>query len=278
MADLLPTIQLGPHRVTRLIVGANPVIGVSYQGKLLGQFMTDYFSVDNVVDLIERCLDAGLNTWQTSWHDKIDAALTRLRAGGREFHWILLASGTEPEQVKTWSDAARKHGAMAVVHHGGVSDRLYREGQIEQVREFTQRAADLGVLAGVSAHNPDVIRYVEDAGWKPDLFMTCFYRLTRTPQESAEGMREVPLWSEFLPGDPARMCEAIRAVERPCLAFKILAGGRQSEQPEQTKAAFEYAYSNIKPTDGVIVGMFPKFRDEPTENAALARACLAVPA
>jgi hypothetical protein len=84
-------------------------------------------------------------------------------------------------------------------------------------------------------------------------------------------MREVPLWGSFLPGDPARMTEVVRQVQRPCLAFKILAGGRRAERPEDTTASFEYAFRNIKPTDGVIVGMFPRFRDEPEENAALAR-------
>jgi hypothetical protein len=67
------------------------------------------------------------------------------------------------------------------------------------------------------------------------------------------------------------MCEVVRQVARPCLAFKILAGGRLGDRPEGTEAAFEYAFANIKPTDGVIVGMFPRFRDEPAENAALAR-------
>ncbi|MBI2301835.1 MAG: hypothetical protein HYU66_23265, partial [Armatimonadetes bacterium] len=175
-------------------------------------------------------------------------------------HWILLTAGSEPDSVKAMRSAVERHRPIAIVHHGGVTDRLYREGQIDKVHEFVRRVAGLGVMAGVSAHNPEVIRYVEDDGWDVNFYMTCFYRLTRTPEELADGLREVPLWSEFRPGDPARMCAVVRQVERPCLAFKILAGGRASERPEATAAAFEYAYQNLKPTDGVIVGMFPRFR------------------
>ena len=35
--------------------------------------------------------------------------------------------------------------------------------------------------------------------------------------------------------------------------------------------AFKFIYENIKPTDGVIIGMFPRFKDEIAENAGLAR-------
>jgi hypothetical protein len=266
----MPMIQLGQHRLSRLIVGANPVLGYSYMGAMMGRFMLDYFTLENTHRLLERCLDAGINTWQTSAHEKVEQTLDRLRQEGREVNWILLTNEGD-DRVKDLAETVRRYRPIAVVHHGGVSDRLFREGRIVEVREFTQRVRDLGVLAGVSAHNPAVIRHVEEAGWEVDLYMTCFYRLTRTPEEVQEGMREVPLWGGFLPGDPARMTEVVRQVQRPCLAFKILAGGRRAERPEDTAASFEYAFRNIKPTDGVIVGMFPRFRDEPEENAALAR-------
>jgi len=104
--------------------------------------------------------------------------------------------------------------------------------------------------------------------------MTCLYRVTRTAEELKKefGMAETPLGgSVYLPGDPARMCEVIRGVKRPCLAFKILAAGRRCERPQDVEAAFELAFKNIKKSDAVIVGMFPRYRDEAAEDAALAR-------
>ncbi len=269
MASELPLIQLGPHRVSRLVVGANPVLGFSYMGSMMGQVMLDYFTLDRIYDLVVRCLAAGINTWQTSWHEKIDQTLTRLRENGHEVNWILLTSGPQLSDDAALADGVRRHRPIAIVHHGGVSDRLYREGQSQQIHEFVSRVKGLSTLAGVSAHNPEVIRFVEDAGWPVDLYMTCFYQLTRTPEELQAELGQVPLWGNFLPGDPAAMCAVVREVERPCLAFKILGGGRQAETPEGAAAAFEFAFANLKPTDGVIVGMFPRFRDEPAENAAL---------
>lgn len=268
----MPTIQLGRHTVSRLIVGANPILGFSYMGGLMARFMLDYFTPDRILDLLVRCLDVGINTWQTSPHEKVDQALTALRESGRDVHWILLASGDYLDDNGLLEEAIARHHPIAVVHHGGVTDRLWREGRIGEVCDFTKRVRDLGVLAGISAHNPDVIRHAEDRGWDLDLYMTCFYQLTRTQEELSERLGgEVPLWGTFLPGDPGRMCEVVRAVKRPCLAFKILAGGRRAERPDDLEAAFAFAFSHIKPSDAVIVGMFPRFRDEPAEDAALVR-------
>jgi len=270
-AQPLPTIQLGAHRVSRLVAGANPILGYSYMGALVGKFMNDYFTLERTVELLNHCWDLGINTWQSSWHDKVDKALTAVRSGGRDLQWVFLAHTAHTENPHALADIVRRHHPIAVVHHGGVTDRLWREGKIAQVRDFAKRVRDLGPLAGASAHNPDALCYMEDGGWDLDLYMTCFYRLTRTPEELHAMLGEVPLWGEFLPSDPIRMCEFIRAAKRPCLAFKILGGGRLADRPEGTEAAFQFAFRNIKPTDGVIVGFFPRFADHAAEAAALTR-------
>jgi hypothetical protein len=271
MNEPLPAIKLGPYSVSRLVVGANPILGYSYMGGLVGRLMNEFFTLDRTVELIAHCMDVGINTWQTSWHEKIDQALTRLRDAGRNIQWVFLANSPHTEDAAALREVVRRHKPIAVLYHGGVADRLFREGKIQQVRDFTKRVKDLGVLAGTSAHNPDLLRHAEDSGWDLDLYMACFYRLTRTPEELQAAVGEVPLWGNFLPGDPARMCEAIRQVKRPVLAFKILGGGRLADRPEDTEAAYKFAFANIKPTDGVIVGFFPRFGDHAADGAALTR-------
>lgn len=270
-AEPLPTIQLGPHKVTRLILGSNPVLGYSHVSGLMDRLMTDYFTLDKIQDLLVRSLDAGMNTWQTSYHEKVDQSLETIRNSGRELNWIFLASNPHLEDTKALKDIIRRNKPIAILHHGGVSDDLWRQGQIEKAHDFAKRVQDLGVLAGISAHNPEVIRHAEEKGWNLDLYMTCFYRVSRTPEEVKAELNGNPLGELFLPSDPPRMCEVIRQVKRPCLAFKILAAGRRCGRAEEVGKAFEYAFQNIKPGDAVIVGMFPRFSDQPAENAAHAR-------
>ena len=59
--------------------------------------------------------------------------------------------------------------------------------------------------------------------------------------------------------------------KKPCLGFKILAAGRKCDSPGQVRGAFEFAFRNIKPTDAVIVGMFPRFSDQLSENVGIVR-------
>ena len=54
------------------------------------------------------------------------------------------------------------------------------------------------------------------------------------------------------------MYQTIRATKKTCLAFKIMAAGRRCQTRETVRAAFREAFANVKPTDGVVVGMFDK--------------------
>ncbi len=65
------------------------------------------------------------------------------------------------------------------------------------------------------------------------------------------------------------MCEAIREVKRPCLAFKILAGGRSCDRADQVASAFECAFRSIKRNDALIVGIIPHYQDQTLEDAKL---------
>ena len=75
----------------------------------------------------------------------------------------------------------------------------------------------------------------------------------------------------FYRTDPGAMCEVIRQVEQPCLAFKILGAGRRCANQEDVREAFQFAFENIKPGDAVIVGMYPRRFDQAGANARYTR-------
>jgi hypothetical protein len=52
--SLLPTIQLGPHKVTRLIIGGNPVYGYSHFNKHFDRHMTAWHTPERVMELLRR--------------------------------------------------------------------------------------------------------------------------------------------------------------------------------------------------------------------------------
>lgn len=67
------------------------------------------------------------------------------------------------------------------------------------------------------------------------------------------------------------MFKVIRAARKPCLAYKVLAAGRRIGSPAEVRQCFEAAFTNIKPSDGVIVGMYQQLNDQLGQNFSIVR-------
>ncbi len=264
-AELLPAIPLGKHRITRLVVGSNPINGYSYLGHHMDRHMKEYFTVERSVEFLLKCEAEGINAHQFSTSEKTPEIVRRAREAGSAMHFIGLHSGRAGVR-----DLVAGLQPIAVVHHGGVTDRLFAEGKAGEVHDYVKEVHDRGVLAGVSAHNPDCIRRIADEGWEVDFFMTCFYHITRKGVTPAPAVLPVGGYN-FCADDPAAMTAVVRQVRQPCLGFKILAAGRKCSSQQSVRAAFKYAFESIKPTDGVIVGMYPRFADEVAADAKYTR-------
>lgn len=263
----LPTIQLGEHRLTRLIAGGNPIGGWSHATNNLTRHMLDYFTLERTIEFLEKCEKEGINTWQFDHDKKVVSALRTVRERGSKLQFICLHA-EKRGPIKT---AIAETNAIAVVHHGGVTDSLFRAGKAQEVHDFVKRVHDLGVLAGVSSHSPANIQRVFDEGWENDLFMTCLYYVTRPQEEQQKSLGKVTVGEPFFESDPIEMTAVIRKVSKPCLAFKILAAGRLCWDQNMVEKAFKFAFQNIKPTDAVIVGMFPRYEDEVRLNVGYAQ-------
>ncbi len=259
----MPAITLGSHRISRLICGSNPMLGYSYMGSHTDRQMREYYTPERTVEVLQKCEQAGITVHQaSSRHDYIDL----LRGKGSGLKIICLDSGQEKI-----AETINIMKPIAMVHHGGVTDRLFAEGNSRLVHNYVKEVKDRGLLAGISAHNPDVIKQIANEGWEVDFFMTCFYFLTRSKEEG-NPKSIIPVGDyNFFRDDPKVMTGVIRQVKQPCLAFKILGAGRLCSSQEKVSAAFRFAFENIKPTDGVIVGMFPWSFDEIGANVQYAK-------
>jgi hypothetical protein len=269
--DSLPTVPLGTHRITRLILGSNPFNGFCYALPSLAAHMKEWCTPAKVAQIVRQSLQNGINTWQFSYYPSSFEALNLHQAeAGEQVNWILLAGGAmrdKPEMIPS----VAKLKPLAIVHHGGATDQLYQAGKMEKVRDYLKAIRDTGVLVGLSTHLPAVVEFSEERNWDVDFYMTSFYQFTRPEEETRKMLGELPVGYVFLEGDPGRMCRVIRQTSKTCLAFKILAAGRLADSPERFEQACRFAFENIKPQDAVIVGMYPRFKDEVRENAAAVR-------
>jgi len=283
-AGELPTIAFGAHRVTRLISGGNPLYGYSHFNGLLDNLMCEYFTDEQVVKYLLACEKAGINTWQSNYRGAAQRQFPKIRDAGCKMHWICLADPwdvSDPKDPKALIQGAMKCASIAakvkpigIAHHGVATDKHWAAGSIDLISDFLKQVHDLGFPAGVSTHNPAVIDALGSRGWPIDFYMGCFYRITRTVEEFKKEIGMSPVGETYIATDPDRMTKALRQAKPVCLGFKILAAGRHCDSPGEVRNCFDYAFKHLKPTDAVIVGMFPKFSDQIAENVGHVRAVL----
>jgi hypothetical protein len=267
----LPTIKLGDHSVTRLIAGGNPVYGYSHFNKLFNQHMTAWHTPDRVVELLKRCEQAGVNTWQNSFAERTLQDVDRVREAGVKFNWLCLGKPDWDQNPDRIADAAKRK-PIGIAPHGALGEKLHRQNKLTVLTDILKRIRDQGVLVGLSAHNPALIELAEEKGWDVDYYMCCLYYLTRPRDEYQKLLgTDLPLGEIYLPADPPRMFKVIQKVKKPCLAYKVLAAGRRINSPVEVRKCFDDALKNIKPTDAMIVGMYQQFGDQVGENAAMVR-------
>ena len=261
----IPTIPFGEHQVTRLIMGGNPFAAYSHFSPEMDTEMREWYTPERVVEVLQQAQAAGINTVQARGdYHRILYPIELFRRAGGQLHWIA-QTASEMHDVFQNIRILGAAGAIGIYHHGSATDKFWKAGKIDQVEDYLKCMRDQGVMVGMASHMPEVIQYAEDKGWDLDFYMTCFYNLSRIERHSMLVTGRFQK-EEFRLSDRDDMTKVIRHTDKLCLAFKILGASRLCDTPEATQAAFDYAYQNIKPTDAVVVGMFPKHRDQVVEN------------
>jgi len=284
---LLPTVSLGPHRVTRLIVGSNPIYGYSHFNRQYDQHMLEWFTDERVVKLLLDCEKAGINTWQASFNYNLKRHIPKLREAGGKIQFICLAAswhydekmGRTPQDILDGTikcaQAAMEFKPIGIAFHGAATDMLYRAGKIDLLKTYIDKVHDMGTLAGISTHNPKILDALGEKGFANDFYMTGLHYLTRHPDEWMKEIGTLPLGDGFIASDPPRMAAAIRRAKKPALVYKVLGAGRKCGSEEEKHKAIEWAYKNIKPTDVALIGLYPRYSDQVTETTKMVREILA---
>jgi len=272
--NLLPTIKFGQYYITRLIIGGNPLRGCSHISREKDTEMKEYFTDENVLKTLKKCEQSGINAIQARGDYIVMNWIELHRRQGGFLHWIA-QTASEMHDVFQNIRVISASGAITIYHHGTKTDRLWNERKIDSVKEYLKSIRDTGLLVGLGTHIPEVVQYAEEKNWDVDFYMTCIYNLSRTPRESSivsgvSGYEQ----EKFIDSNREKMLETIRKTNKTCLTFKILGAGRKCESQREVESTFQYIFNNIKPTDAIVVGMFPKYSDQIQLNAASVRKIL----
>ena len=260
---MLPTMKIGNLEVTRLVVGSNPFTGKSHLDQNVDADMKAYFSEEAVFAMLDRCWEAGINAVQSRGSQPIMGVLHRYRKNGGKLLWIA-TSGKNLTTFDEELDEMMKYDPSAICIHGELADDLYLTGNLDKLGGLLDKIRRKNVPCGICAHFPEVLAYAEEQGLKPDFYMASLYNLSQ-PDRSHDVN---PTGERFEESDIPKMYEVIRKLSAPTIALKILGAGRRCADQEQVKGVFAEAFRSMKPGDGVLVGMFDKYIDQPKQNSA----------
>ena len=262
---MLPTMKIGDLEVTRLIVGSNPFTGKSHMDAHTDADMREHFTEEKAFAMLDRCVEAGINAIQSRGNMPIMGLIHKYRQSGGKLLWLATTS-KELDTYDAELDEMMNYHPDAICIHGELTDHLYLTGNLDRLPELLEKIRRKNVPCGICAHFPEVLSYAEAQGLKPDYYMASLYNLSQ-PDRSHDLN---PTGERFEDSDIPKMYEVIRTLSAPTIALKILGAGRRCSSQEQVKNAFTEAFSSIKPGDGVLVGMFDKYIDQPFLNASYA--------
>jgi len=240
----LPMGKLGKLNVTRLIVGGNLTSGFAHSRDLIyvSGLLRQYFTDEKVFETWELCEECGINTAILRLDDHVIGLITRYwNERGGKLQWIAQVKVT-PESFDDIQQAV-DHGAVGAFIHGGVSESFLDEGRVDLLAKAVRFAKDRHVVAGVAGHKVEVPIACEKAGVDPDFYMKTLHMHTywsadRQPEHDN-------IWSLT----PEKTAEFMATVQKPWIAYKVLAAG--AIHPQE---GFRYAYENG--ADFICAGMF----------------------
>lgn len=249
----LPTIKLGRLEVSRLILGSNPFFGFGHRGAELDEEMKAYYAADErITAVLDEAAGLGITAVAAPCYDRwIELFARYLDKGGKLRIWIAQPDA-EGGKMKEAIDAAVNGGAKAVFIQGGRVDEHVSWGRWDVLKDWLERIRAAGLPAGLAAHNPAIHPEAERRGLPTDFYFQCLYQ---------------PNKEQYLSEHRELAVETIRKLDKPVVAYKVLAAGRL--RPDE---AFPYILGHLRAKDGICVGVYPKDKaDMIAEDVGLAR-------
>lgn len=245
---------IGKVKISRVICGGNLISGFAHSRDLIyvSDLLKNYFTEEKIMETWFRCEEHGINTMIFGPDDKTAVAVyKKYRARGGKIQFIGQLA-PQKNNITGCVKAAVDAGVVGVGLVGNYGDAWTREESVDKIGEFLSVAQSQGLIAGVNGHELRTIKAVEKAGLKPDYYMKTLHSTNYWSKRQPDQMKEVidnygidNYWCM----DPEGTIRFFQELERPWIAFKVMAAGAI-----HPKAGYKYAFENG--ADFCAVGMF----------------------
>ena len=270
-SDKMPHGEIAGQQFSRLILGGNLINHYTHSRDLdyVYDLAARYNTEEKILDTLELAEKHGIS-WLVA--DPLGCQPTLMkyrRERGGDIRWVMCPHADPTKGIENYMEEAEQlveNGASALYVWGVRGDRLYRQDRIDLIKQCVAVHKGLGVPSGVGAHDLRVIEACEEYGVGADFYVKTFhhhdYPTAPEPDEIEGPYSEIPgYWCR----NPNRTAEVMEEVDKPWIAFKVMAAGAIPP-----KSAFPYVLNNG--ADHILAGMFDF---EIAEDAKIAREAIA---
>jgi hypothetical protein len=277
---MLPTVDFLGTPITRLIIGDNSMEGLSYIPRQhLSSEMVDYWTADRCVEALFEAEKSGYNAYMAVADPFLLRVIRQYKNEGGTMH--IMFQTYPPIDLDVSMVQMKKLNPIVVYHQGTTADIWLEEGKGDFLRERIKRLKGMGLPTGLATHVPDILKRAEDEDWGLDFYMVCLQNSRKYEKEESTFLTGKEKTIIFRLGDRWDMFPVIRQVQKPCIVFKIFAGGQMfydrtgEEIPGLIERSMREVYGNIKSSDIVLVGAFQKYKNQIREDAGICARVLA---
>lgn len=251
----IETGRIGKVEISRLICGGNLIGGYAHSRDLIyvSSLLKHYFTDEKVMDTWQTCEEHGVNTMIVNPDNTRAVELFqryRRERGGR-MQWLAQASPDKEnlgDVIKQSVDAA----AVGVFLVGNLGDRWTFDKRLDLMAKFLDLVHQQGVITGVAGHSLEMVEAVEGARLPVDFYMKTLhhnkYWSARRPDQQQPVIENYAV-DNYYDMDPDRTIAVLNKIEKPWIAYKVLAAGAIAP-----RIGFDYAFRNG--ADFACVGMF----------------------
>ncbi|MCL1858445.1 MAG: hypothetical protein FWF92_04355 [Oscillospiraceae bacterium] len=278
--SVIPCVDFYGNKITRLILGDNPFNGHSYIPDIHNDDeMLDYYTAEKCVKALFEAEENGINTYMALASPFILRIIRQYRNEGGKMN--VMFQSYPPIDFEVNINQMMAYDPIAIYHQGGTLDYMFETNQTDEIYKRLELIRSSGAAAGIGTHVPETVLQAEHEKWDIDFYMLCLYNARKTQRGQQSGfITGKSKQLIFYPGDRFEMFEAIKKVQKPCIAFKIFAGGQMfQDKPESeisgiAENAIKETFDNIKPNDMICVGVFQKEKNQIKENADIVKKIL----
>ncbi|MHC4174425.1 MAG: hypothetical protein ACYTBX_01395 [Planctomycetota bacterium] len=244
----LPMAKIGNLNITRMLCGGNLTSGHAHSRDLeyVSSLLRHYFTDEKIFETWHICEECGINTAILRLDDMVIRLINKYwdERGGK-LQWIVQVKPKtiDLKTFKTDIKMAIDNGAVGAYIQGNVGDSLVKNGRVDLIGEAVEFIKQNGVIAGIGGHELAVPIACEEAGLNPDFYMKTLHSSDYWSFTSKRVKDNV--WSTT----PEKTIEFMKKVDKPWIAFKVLAAGAF-----EPRDGFKYAFDNG--ADFICVGMF----------------------